>query len=516
MSTIKESFNNILDSTNNTINKLMDSEQNYIVITFVIVFFILFSLISWIYSKLIIQDKACNSLNNLYSETNPYITTTFMQNINDGGITKKIDGKEIYDLDKQTDPSKNALPRNFYVKTAYNCCCIEGYKNNFVHDCALKACIRQGARCLDFEIYSLNNKPIIAASTANNNFIKETYNYINFDDILHVIKLQAFDEQYTKCHLDPLYLHFRIMSENKTIFDTMGNSIKRILYDSNPDNSEHFINIVVSSVNYNGTYYLETNIKKFNRKIIIICYCKNNNYIRESVLGNYTNILSNNSEYFSLLRFETIEATGKNQNSLIASQTKNKFFMVLPNLNNKLDNFDFTIPLFQGCHFIAMKFQNFDSKLAGYFNYFKNQGGFSFIQKPNNLLLPQGTNTEYNGGVYIGVMPNTIRNKPPGLYTISGNLIGQSPNDNYKALMCGNPNSNSNSINMGSYQPLAVNYAKILPNGSIENMVLPLNNIDTEEKRLTNLKTCGQIFDLSIEFKQGNHINDVNGNIIKK
>jgi hypothetical protein len=108
-----------------------------------------------------------------------------------------------------------------------------------------------------------------------------------------------------------------------------------------------------------------------------------------------------NSEYFSLFRFETIEANGKNQNSLIASQTKNKFFMVLPNLNNKLDNFDFTIPLYQGCHFIAMKFQNFDSKLAGYFNYFKNQGGFSFIQKPNKLLLPQGTNTDYSNGETI-------------------------------------------------------------------------------------------------------------------
>ena len=399
MSQIKESFNNILDYTNNSINKLMDSEQNYIVITFVIVFFILFSLISWIYSKLIIQDKACNSLKILYSETNPYISTTFIENTNSNGniIAKKIDGKEVYDLTKQNniDTSKNALPRNFYVKTAYNCCCIEGYKNNFVATCGLEACIRQGARCLDFEIYSLNNKPIIAASTANNNFIKETYNYIDFDNILNTIKLQAFNDECTKCHLDPLYLHFRIMSENKPIFDTMGNSIKRILYDSNPDNSEHFINNVVSNVNYNGTYYLETNIKDFCQKIIIICYCKNNNYITGNELGNYTNMLSN-SEYFSLLRFETIEASGINENSLIVGQTKRKFFMVLPNLNNKLDNFDFTIPMHQGCHFIAMKFQNFDSNLAGYFNYFKNQGGFSFIQKPKKILLNEGTNTDYS------------------------------------------------------------------------------------------------------------------------
>lgn len=397
MSQIKESFNNILDYTNNGINKLMESEQNYIIITFIIVFFILFSLISWIYSKLIIQDKACNSLINFYSEINPYTTITFIENRNsNGNITaKKVSGKDIYDLTKQVDPNKNALPRNFYIKTAYNCCCIEGYKNNFVSDCGLEACIRQGARCLDFEIYSLNNKPIIAASTANNNSIKETYNYIEFDNILDIIKYQAFDDKSTKCHLDPLYLHFRIMSENKPIFDKMGNSIKRILYDSKPDNSEHFINNVVNKVNYDGKYYLETNIKDFSLKIIIICYCKNNNYIRESELGNYTNILSN-SEYFSLLRFETIEAGGINEHSLIRSETKRKFFMVLPNLNNKLNNFDFNIPMHQGCHFIGMKFQNFDPNLLGYFNFFKNQGGFSFIQKPNHLLLPEGRNPDFS------------------------------------------------------------------------------------------------------------------------
>ena len=30
------------------------------------------------------------------------------------------------------------------------------YKNDYVNLCALKSCIKQGARCLDFEIYSVN------------------------------------------------------------------------------------------------------------------------------------------------------------------------------------------------------------------------------------------------------------------------------------------------------------------------------------------------------------------------
>ena len=503
MSQIKENFNNVLDYANNSVNYLMQSEQNYIIITFVIIFFILFSLISWIYSKLIIQSKACNSLDILY-DNNPFNSTTFMHN---DGTAKKIENEnvlDIYDLDLQHEDNKNALPRNFYVKTAYNCCCIEGYKNNFVAICGLDACIKQGARCLDFEIYSLNNEPIIAASTANNNFIKETYNYVKFVDALNTINSKAFNESHTNCHLDPLYLHFRIMSENATIFDKMGDYIERILYDSNSSNSPHFIDKVVTDTNYDGKYYLETNIKYFNQKIIIICYCKNQHLIRQRKIGNYTNLISN-SQFFSLLRYETIEASGINENSLLVGESKRKFFMVLPNLNNKLDNYDPLIPLNQGCHFIAMKFQNFDSNLAAYFNFFKNKGGFSFILKPKRILSPLNPNYDYSdGGVDNNAMPYTIKSKPPEYITISGDLIGELATDNYKALMCGDPNNRD--IFKNGYQPQAVYYYK---DGITENVLSEssLNDVSA-------FKTCGEIFDVSPQFRAGDHVNDLE--IIKK
>ena len=35
---------------------------------------------------------------------------------------------------------------------------MDGYKNNFVDLCALDTCIKFGARCLDFEIYSYNGE----------------------------------------------------------------------------------------------------------------------------------------------------------------------------------------------------------------------------------------------------------------------------------------------------------------------------------------------------------------------
>ena len=49
---------------------------------------------------------------------------------------------------------KNGLTNkliNYHVKSAYNCCCGDGYKNNFVAICALEKCIAIGCRFLDFD-----------------------------------------------------------------------------------------------------------------------------------------------------------------------------------------------------------------------------------------------------------------------------------------------------------------------------------------------------------------------------
>ena len=42
------------------------------------------------------------------------------------------------------------LLRDFYIKTAYNCCASGQFKADFVGLCALRTCIEQGVRCLDF------------------------------------------------------------------------------------------------------------------------------------------------------------------------------------------------------------------------------------------------------------------------------------------------------------------------------------------------------------------------------
>ena len=108
--------------------------------------------------------------------------------------------------------------RDYYIKTAYNCCVTGTYRNDFVDLCALKNCIKQGVRCLDFEIYSENNKPVISVSATNDIHVKGSRDSIPFSDALNLINNQAFGGN-SKCPnpKDPLIINLRIMSKNGAI-----------------------------------------------------------------------------------------------------------------------------------------------------------------------------------------------------------------------------------------------------------------------------------------------------------
>ena len=56
---------------------------------------------------------------------------------------------------EKTVELQNLSLKEFYVKSAYNCCALGKLKYDYVDICALKYCIKHGARCLDFEIYSI-------------------------------------------------------------------------------------------------------------------------------------------------------------------------------------------------------------------------------------------------------------------------------------------------------------------------------------------------------------------------
>ena len=391
---LKDKLNALGNSSKDLINILTPGGPNiyYLFIALIIVGFIIFSVVSWIFYTLNKYSSACKKLDSIYGNNN-YGTQSFstapfdeLEIINVNSEYSKSNDER---LSNYFDISKSCLVKNYYVKTAYNACCGGGYKNNFVSLCALKTCIKQGARCLDLEIYSYNNEPIIAASTANNNSIKETYNYLKFDDVFREIIIQGLENSEIGCHLDPMFLHFRIMSSNVKMFTKLNQIING--YRERPEYNQFFINNSyyddkddVYGTNYNwnkkGSAMLEAPLRFFSRRLIIIANVKNTELLR-SVSFDYIQLLSN-SEYCKQYRFNNIFVAGEN-NDVIIDESREKIQIVLPNLDNSLDNFDSALAFSNGCQFVAMKFQNMDANLFAYHNYFKD-AELSFILKEPN------------------------------------------------------------------------------------------------------------------------------------
>ena len=365
------------------------SSGQYLYITLAIVIFILLLLFSWVANRLSLKDRSCNKLRTYWPTlTN---TTYFLDatNLN----TTNINASNV----KQNsgfDSSNNKLI-NYHVKSAYNCCCGDGYKNNFVALCALEKCIAIGCRFLDFEIYSYNNQPIVAASTANSNYIKETYNSLLLEEVLTTIKDKAFNLSATNCANDPLILNFRVMSTNVTMLKTMGDLI------------ENYLN------NSDGAFALEmrkeesllfTEMTEFYKKVIIICE-----------FNPVPSIIDTNSELSSLRSYINLKAKGLNCNTFrynqIASKkgsesfidsTKTKYTIVLPNLDNSIINFDPALSFDTGCQAICMKHQNIDNNLLGYNALYKAKQNYSWFKKSFGLLnidipvIPDATGSGIN------------------------------------------------------------------------------------------------------------------------
>ena len=353
---IKDTFNKSKEIIGKKFDQLMGSENNVVIISFVIIFFILFSVLSWIYSTLSNKSRSCVRINSIYKEDNDLRTDA---------AALKHEGAE-----------KDILVKNFFIKTAYNCCCVDGYKNNWVDGCALRKCIYQGARCLDFEIYSYDDDPIIAASTANNNSIKETYNYMKFQDVLNIITKENITTKIDNAS-DPLFLHFRIMSDNINIYKKMATLIKSVLFNNNDQNQNR--------CNIKERDLVMSNINNLQNKYIIMVNAKNYVNVQQTDLIDYVNLQSGGPN-LGLLRYQTLLAAGDN-NALLKAQTKKSLFIVLPDLNNSIENYDWTKAYNNGCQFIAMKFQNVDNQLIHYNKImFINNRRQAIILKPPNLL----------------------------------------------------------------------------------------------------------------------------------
>jgi hypothetical protein len=349
------------------LNKMKENISNITALqkTSILIKFILYSLIALIiiFTLLYISNtmkkdkKNCNTIEKTYPQF-PKISS--------------INGND--------DKYKYKL-RDYYIKTAYNCCSAGKYKNDFVNICALKNAIKRGARCLDFAIYSVKNKPVISVSSINDYNTKGAYNNLDFSEAMETVKNYAFSGGTCPNPNDPLILNFRIMSNNKTIYDEMAKILYSTLQSKMLDK--------MYSYEYNKENLGSVSLLELLGKVIIVID-KSNPLFEQTKLNEYVNIACN-TPFFRSYTYSQLK-TIQDYNELIEFNKKNMTF-IKPDLNISPKNPSAALAMTYGCQFTAVAYQNNDTFCQYYEKVFED-AGCAFVLKPENLrFIPVVENT---------------------------------------------------------------------------------------------------------------------------
>jgi len=291
------------------------------------------------------------------------------------------DNKMISNLDKQANYIKNFNIndatyqhnlRDYYIMSSYNSCCGGNFTNTYVDYVPLKQVIKRGARVLDFEIYSVNGKSVVAVSDNNNYYQKGSYNSLPFAEVMEKINNYAFSGSTAPNPNDPLFLHFRIKSKQPHVFDDMTKS----LYTT-------FVNRKLGkefAYEYSGENLGLIPLKELQGKVIIIC-SRENEIWPSTPLNEFVNIASG-GQFLRELRNYDVQYT-HNFTELLDSNKKN-MSITMPDLSSSDKNMPIALHIKYGCQMICANFQSNDTNLEYYIKFF-NDAGSAFALKPDNL-----------------------------------------------------------------------------------------------------------------------------------
>jgi hypothetical protein len=312
-------------------------------------FIILATFILYIFYMRSLDTKECSFMNTLYPAINPHI--------------------------KSINPSDSDCSGNlydYYIKTAYNACSGGSYKNDFVDICNLKAILKQGVRCLDFEIYNIGNSPVVSTSTIDNFFVKETYNSVSFSDVMKVISDYAFSGGTVPNPDDPLLIHLRIKSTSQTMFSSLANIFKSYTgimlgKDYSYENEGHNIGIEP--------------LTKFMKKVILIVDKSNTAYLENQDLLEYINLTSNSAFMRAHTYYDIKNTPDINE---LQEYNKRNMTIVFPDSGTNPPNPSGIVSRETGCQMVAMRYQLVDTNVEENAIFF-DKTGYAFALKPQRL-----------------------------------------------------------------------------------------------------------------------------------
>ena len=338
----EKTINNAIKS----ITEMKESTAVFLLIVVTLMIILIAFIYYFYYSRL--RSKECSTMGTIYGDLN--------------GKIKSIDSSEQF----------NYTFKDYYIKTAYNCCSGGNYKNDYVDTCILKYILKQGIRGLDFEIFSINDKPVVATSTSNSYYVKETFNYINFSDIMNIIRDYAFSTSTAPNALDPIIIHLRIKSTNQEMYKNFAKLLEG--YDS-----------LLMSKDYDSEYYGKNfgnvELQKLMGKIVIIVDRSNTSFLECPEFYKFINMTSN-SVFMRALHYYDIKYS-PDLNELIEFNKQN-MTIGMPDKGSNPENPSSVVMRETGCQLLGMRYQYIDVNVEEN-DIFFDENGYAFVLKPEHL-----------------------------------------------------------------------------------------------------------------------------------
>lgn len=329
------------------IKNMDENFQVYMITAFIFIILIIF--ICYLVYLTRLQSSECSYMNSLYPSV-------------DGNLRSIT----------SSDPDCSGNLFDYYIKTAYNACSGGSYKNDFVDICNLKAVIKQGVRCLDFEIYSIDDKPVVATSTSDNYHVKETFNSVSFSSVMDTIRNYAFSGGTCPNPTDPLLIHLRFKSNNQPMYANLAN-----IFKSNTDI------MLGPSYSYEaeGKNLGNVPLMSLQNKVVLIVDRSNTAFLENQQLLEYVNLTSN-----SIFMREYTYYNVKNNPDIneLTEYNKRGMTIVIPDSGSNPSNPSGLLCRASGCQMVAMRYQFVDNFLIENAGFFDN-AGYAFSLKPPEL-----------------------------------------------------------------------------------------------------------------------------------
>lgn len=337
-----KAINNAIKS----VTEMKDSTAVFYLVAITLMIILIAFLYYFYYSFL--RSKECSTMNSIYGDLN--------------GKIRSIDNSEQF----------NYTFKDYYIKTAYNCCSGGNYRNDYVDTCILKALLKQGVRGLDFEIFSIEDKPVVATSTSDSYYIKETFNYVDFGDVMKIIRDYAFSTATAPNALDPIIIHLRIKSNNQEMYKNFAKLLEG--FDS-----------LLMSKDYDSEYYGQNfgnvEIQKLMGKIVIIVDRSNTSFLECPEFYKFINMTSN-SVFMRSLHYYDIKYT-PDLNELI-NFNKQNMTIGMPDKGANPENPSSVVMRETGCQLLGMRYQYIDVNIEEN-DIFFDENGYAFVLKPEPL-----------------------------------------------------------------------------------------------------------------------------------